>query len=34
MTGTNTDETGLVVLVSNNIITFLSDMSLQEVHNM
>jgi transcription elongation factor SPT5 len=31
MTGTNVDETGLVVSVSDNIVTFLSDMSLQEV---
>jgi transcription elongation factor SPT5 len=31
MTGTNADETGLVVSVSDNIVTFLSDMSLQEV---
>jgi transcription elongation factor SPT5 len=31
MTGKNADETGLVVAVSDNIVTFLSDMSLQEV---
>jgi transcription elongation factor SPT5 len=31
MTGKNSDETGLVVAVSDNIVTFLSDMSLQEV---
>lgn len=34
MTGTNADETGLVVSVSDNIVTFLSDMSLQEVRDM
>jgi len=34
MTGTNADETGLVVSVSDNIVTFLSDMSLQEVCDM
>jgi transcription elongation factor SPT5 len=33
MTGTNADETGLVVSVSDNIVTFLSDMSLQEVRD-
>jgi transcription elongation factor SPT5 len=31
MTGKNVDETGLVVAVADNIVTFLSDMSLQEV---
>jgi transcription elongation factor SPT5 len=31
MAGQNVDETGLVVAVSDNIVTFLSDMSLQEV---
>lgn len=31
MTGKNADETGLVVAVSENIVTFLSDMSMQEV---
>ncbi|KAF8452579.1 hypothetical protein L210DRAFT_3437059 [Boletus edulis BED1] len=31
MTGQNADETGLVVSVSDNVITFLSDMSMQEV---
>jgi len=31
MTGKNADETGLVVSISNNVVTFLSDMSLQEV---
>ncbi|KAF8655012.1 hypothetical protein AX16_003283 [Volvariella volvacea WC 439] len=31
MTGHNADETGLVVAVSDNVVTFLSDMSLQEV---
>ncbi|TFL05740.1 hypothetical protein BDV98DRAFT_522976 [Pterulicium gracile] len=31
MTGQNADETGLVVAVSENIVTFLSDMSMQEV---
>jgi transcription elongation factor SPT5 len=31
MTGKNADETGLVVAVSDNIVTFLSDLSLQEV---
>ena len=31
MTGQNADETGLVVSVSDNVVTFLSDMSLQEV---
>jgi transcription elongation factor SPT5 len=31
MTGTNADETGLVVSVADNVVTFLSDMSLQEV---
>jgi transcription elongation factor SPT5 len=34
MAGKNTDETGLVVSVTNNVVTFLSDLSLQEVrHN-
>jgi transcription elongation factor SPT5 len=33
MTGKNADETGLVVAVSDNIVTFLSDMSLQEVRD-
>ena len=33
MMGTNADETGLVVSVSNNIVTFLSDISLQEVRD-
>ncbi|SJL10156.1 related to SPT5-transcription elongation protein [Armillaria ostoyae] len=31
MTGKNADETGLVVAVADNIVTFLSDMSMQEV---
>ncbi|EPQ50819.1 transcription elongation factor Spt5 [Gloeophyllum trabeum ATCC 11539] len=31
MTGKNADETGLVVSVEGNIVTFLSDMSMQEV---
>ena len=31
MTGKNADETGLVVSVMDNVVTFLSDMSLQEV---
>jgi transcription elongation factor SPT5 len=31
MTGQNADETGLVVSVADNVITFLSDMSMQEV---
>ncbi|KAJ7084283.1 transcription elongation factor Spt5 [Mycena belliarum] len=31
MTGQNADETGLVVSVSENVVTFLSDMSMQEV---
>jgi transcription elongation factor SPT5 len=31
MTGQNADETGLVVSVSGNVVTFLSDMSMQEV---
>ena len=31
MTGKNTDETGLVVSVMDNVVTFLSDMSMQEV---
>jgi len=31
MTGQNIDETGLVVSVTDNIVTFLSDMSMQEV---
>jgi transcription elongation factor SPT5 len=31
MTGQNADETGLVVSVSDHIVTFLSDMSIQEV---
>ncbi|TFK52900.1 transcription elongation factor Spt5 [Heliocybe sulcata] len=31
MTGKNADETGLVVSVENNVVTFLSDMSMQEV---
>jgi transcription elongation factor SPT5 len=31
MTGQNADETGLVVSVMDNIVTFLSDMSMQEV---
>ncbi|KXN87162.1 Transcription elongation factor SPT5 [Leucoagaricus sp. SymC.cos] len=31
MTGQNVDETGLVVSVTDNIVTFLSDMSMQEV---
>jgi transcription elongation factor SPT5 len=31
MQGQNSDETGLVVSVSDNIVTFLSDMSMQEV---
>jgi transcription elongation factor SPT5 len=31
MTGKNADETGLVLAVADNIVTFLSDMSLQEV---
>ncbi|RDB17280.1 Transcription elongation factor SPT5 [Hypsizygus marmoreus] len=31
MTGHNADETGLVVSVADNIVTFLSDMSMQEV---
>ena len=33
MTGQNADETGLVVTVVDNVVTFLSDMSLQEVRN-
>lgn len=32
MSGQNADETGLVVSVVDNVVTFLSDMSLQEVH--
>jgi transcription elongation factor SPT5 len=32
MAGQNADETGLVVSVADNIVTFLSDMSLQEVN--
>jgi transcription elongation factor SPT5 len=31
MSGKNADESGLVVSVSGNIVTFLSDMSMQEV---
>ncbi|KIK19668.1 hypothetical protein PISMIDRAFT_107110, partial [Pisolithus microcarpus 441] len=31
MTGQNTDETGLVVSVSDNVVTFVSDMTMQEV---
>ncbi|QRV84757.1 transcription elongation factor SPT5 [Ceratobasidium sp. AG-Ba] len=31
MAGKNTDETGLVVSVMNNVVTFLSDLSLQEI---
>ena len=31
MTGRNADETGLVVSVADNVVTFLSDMSMQEV---
>ncbi|KDN44288.1 hypothetical protein RSAG8_05552, partial [Rhizoctonia solani AG-8 WAC10335] len=31
MAGKNTDETGLVVSVTDNVVTFLSDLSLQEV---
>ncbi|KAF5365197.1 hypothetical protein D9758_005324 [Tetrapyrgos nigripes] len=31
MTGKNADETGLVVSVTDNVVTFLSDMSMQEV---
>ena len=31
MTGKNADETGLVVSVTENVVTFLSDMSMQEV---
>ena len=31
MTGQNSDETGLVVSVVDNVVTFLSDMSMQEV---
>lgn len=31
MTGQNADETGLVVSVTDNVVTFLSDMSMQEV---
>ena len=31
MSGQNADETGLVVSVSDNVVTFLSDMSMQEV---
>ncbi|KDQ56765.1 hypothetical protein JAAARDRAFT_36254 [Jaapia argillacea MUCL 33604] len=31
MTGKNADETGLVVSVAENVVTFLSDMSMQEV---
>ncbi|KAF7321512.1 Transcription elongation factor SPT5 [Mycena kentingensis (nom. inval.)] len=31
MTGQNTDETGLVVSVVDNVVTFLSDMTMQEV---
>lgn len=31
MTGQNADETGLVVSVADNVVTFLSDMSMQEV---
>ena len=33
MTGKNADETGLVVSVAENIVTFLSDMSMQEVRS-
>ena len=31
MVGQNMDETGLVVLVADNVVTFVSDMSMQEV---
>jgi transcription elongation factor len=31
MTGQNADETGLVVSVADNVVTFLSDISMQEV---
>ncbi|OJA11585.1 hypothetical protein AZE42_01936 [Rhizopogon vesiculosus] len=31
MTGQNADETGLVISVTDNVVTFLSDMSMQEV---
>jgi transcription elongation factor len=31
MAGQNTDETGLVVSVADNVVTFVSDMSMQEV---
>jgi transcription elongation factor SPT5 len=31
MTGSNLDETGLIVSVSNDVVTFLSDLTLQEV---
>ena len=31
MSGKNEDETGLVVSVLDNVVTFLSDMSMQEV---
>lgn len=31
MVGKNTDETGLLVSVTNNIVTFLFDLLLQEV---
>jgi transcription elongation factor SPT5 len=31
MTGKNADKTGLVVNVADNIVTFLSDMSMNEV---
>ncbi len=31
MAGQNADETGLVVSVSDNVVTFVSDMSMQEV---
>ncbi|KAI6126791.1 hypothetical protein F5141DRAFT_1083369 [Pisolithus sp. B1] len=31
MTGQNADETGLVVSVSDNVVTFVSDMTMQEV---
>ncbi|KAG8778501.1 transcription elongation factor spt5 [Ceratobasidium sp. 428] len=32
MAGKNTDETGLVMSVTNNVVTFLSDLSLQEIY--
>ena len=34
MTGKNADETGLVVSILDNVVTSLSDMSMQEVSGM